>query len=66
MPSSYLSGYGEEVVEGDLLGVLSEEGEQAAVAHVLRDDVERLHVRAHRVHRHQVRVREPGIRLDNC
>ena len=55
---SYLSRYGEEIVKGDLLGVQSEEGEQAAIAHVLGDDVEGLHVRAHRVHRNEVRMRE--------
>ncbi len=35
-----------------------EEVQEGAVAHVLRDDVEWLLLRAHRVHRHQVRVRE--------
>jgi len=35
-----------------------EEVQEGAVAHVLRDDVEWLLLRTHRVHRHQVRVRE--------
>jgi hypothetical protein len=35
-----------------------EEVQEGAVAHVLRDDVEWLLLRAHRVHRHQVWVRE--------